>query len=62
MLTIEAKRASGAVNDQHLERVSVGTTLMEKSIAYPTDTRLYESEIARSPSGTTVRPYREILH
>lgn len=40
--TIEAGRASGAVDDKSLERVSVGTTVMEKNIAYPTDARLYE--------------------
>ncbi len=40
--TIEAGRASGAVDDRSLERVSVDTTMMEKNIAYPTDARLYE--------------------
>lgn len=40
--TIEAGRASGAVDDRSLERVSVDTTVMEKNIAYPTDARLYE--------------------
>ena len=40
--TIEAGRASGAVEDKSLERVSVDTTVMEKNIAYPTDARLYE--------------------
>lgn len=40
--TIEAGRASGAVDDKSLERVSVDTTVMEKNIAYPTDARLYE--------------------
>jgi len=40
--TIEAGRASGAVGDKSLERVSVDTTVMEKNIAYPTDARLYE--------------------
>ena len=40
--TIEAGRASGAVADRSLERVSVDTTVMEKNIAHPTDARLYE--------------------
>jgi transposase, IS5 family len=40
--TIEAGRASGALDDKSLERVSVDTTVMEKNIAYPTDARLYE--------------------
>jgi transposase, IS5 family len=40
--TIEAGRASGAVDDKSVERVSVDTTVMEKNIAYPTDARLYE--------------------
>jgi len=40
--TIEAGRASGAVDDKGFERVSVDTTVMEKNIAYPTDARLYE--------------------
>jgi transposase, IS5 family len=40
--TIEAGRASGAVADKSLERVSVDTTVMEKTIAHPTDARLYE--------------------
>ncbi|MCC5955827.1 MAG: IS5 family transposase [Natronohydrobacter sp.] len=40
--TIDAGRASGAVDDRSLERVSVDTTVMEKNIAYPTDARLYE--------------------
>ncbi len=40
--TIEAGRASGAVEDRSLERVSVDTTVMEKNIAHPTDARLYE--------------------
>ena len=40
--TIEAGRGSGAVADRSLERVSVDTTVMEKTIAHPTDARLYE--------------------
>jgi len=40
--TIDAGRATGAVDDRSLERVSVDTTVMEKNIAYPTDARLYE--------------------
>ena len=40
--TIEAGRASGAVSDKSLKRVAVDTTVMEKTIAPPTDARLYE--------------------
>ena len=41
--TIEAGRTSGAVADKSLKQVSVDTTVMEKNIAHPTDTRLYET-------------------
>lgn len=40
--TIEAGRASGAVAASSLEQVAVDTTVMEKAIAHPTDSRLYE--------------------
>jgi IS5 family transposase len=40
--TIEAGRASGAVDEGSLSRVAVDTTVMEKNIAHPTDARLYE--------------------
>ncbi len=40
--TIEAGRKSGAVDERSLSRVAVDTTFMEKNIAHPTDTRLYE--------------------
>jgi IS5 family transposase len=40
--TIEAGRASGAVDDDSLARVAVDTTVMEKNIAHPTDARLYD--------------------
>jgi IS5 family transposase len=40
--TIEAGRATGAVDDASLKRVAVDTTVMEKNIAHPTDARLYE--------------------
>jgi IS5 family transposase len=40
--TIDAGRKSGAVEDKSLERVAVDTTVMEKAIAHPTDSRLYE--------------------
>jgi transposase, IS5 family len=41
--TIEAGRATGAVEEKSLERVSIDTTVMEKNIAHPTDARLYET-------------------
>ncbi|WP_424140802.1 IS5 family transposase [Roseomonas chloroacetimidivorans] len=40
--TIEAGRASGAVSERSLSEVAVDTTVMEKAIAHPTDSRLYE--------------------
>jgi IS5 family transposase len=40
--TIEAGRAAGAVTERSLSRVVVDTTVMEKAIAHPTDSRLYE--------------------
>lgn len=40
--TIEAARSSGAIDDASLQRVAVDTTVMEKTIAHPTDARLYE--------------------
>ena len=40
--TIEAGRASGAVAERSLEQVAVDTTVMEKAIAHPTDSRLVE--------------------
>ncbi|GHE00870.1 IS5 family transposase [Allgaiera indica] len=40
--TIEAGRKSGAVDEGSLSRVAVDTTVMEKTIAHPTDSRLYE--------------------
>lgn len=45
--TIEAGRASGAISDKSLKRVAVDTTVMEKTIAHPTDARLYERARAR---------------
>ena len=40
--TIEAGRASGAVTSNSLSEIAVDTTVMEKAIAHPTDSRLYE--------------------
>ena len=40
--TIEAGRASGAVTPRSLSEIAVDTTVMEKAIAHPTDSRLYE--------------------
>lgn len=40
--TIEAGRRSYAVEDASLGELAVDTTVMEKNIAYPTDSRLYE--------------------
>ena len=40
--TIEAGRKSGAVDDASLSRIAVDTTVMEKNVAHPTDSRLYE--------------------
>jgi len=40
-LTIPAGLSSGAVRPSSLERVVVDTTIQEKAVAYPTDSRLY---------------------
>ncbi len=40
--TIETGRKSGAVAERSLEEVAVDTTVMEKAIAHPTDSRLVE--------------------
>lgn len=45
--TIEAGRAAGAVDDGSLSRIAVDTTVMEKNIAHPTDSRLYERARAK---------------
>jgi IS5 family transposase len=45
--TIEAGRSAGVVDDDRLSRVSVDTTVMEKTIAHPTDARLYEKARAK---------------
>lgn len=39
--TIETAKRKGHVTEKHLERVNVDTTVQEKAIAYPTDSRLY---------------------
>lgn len=40
--TIEAGRNSGTITDNSLKRIAVDTTVMEKTIAHPTDAQLYE--------------------
>lgn len=40
-LTLETAKAKEYVTEKHLERVNVDTTVQEKAIAFPTDTRLY---------------------
>ncbi|MCA1775820.1 MAG: IS5 family transposase [Loktanella sp.] len=40
--TIRAGQRAGTVQDAHLKKVTVDTTVMEKNIAHPTDARLYE--------------------
>ena len=40
--TIRAAQKSGAIDDDSVKRVAVDTTVMEKAIAHPTDSRLYE--------------------
>ncbi len=40
--TIEAACASGAVSERSLAEIAVDTTVMERAIAHPTDSRLYE--------------------
>jgi len=41
--TIKAGQRAGTVRDDHLKKVTVDTTVMEKNIAHPTDARLYET-------------------
>jgi IS5 family transposase len=41
--TIRAGQRAGTVQDDHLKKVTVDTTVMEKNIAHPTDARLYET-------------------
>ena len=45
--TIEAGMAAGLIDKRSAERVIIDTTVMEKSIAHPTDARLYERARAR---------------
>ena len=40
--TIRAGQRAGTVQDDHLKKVTVDTTVMEKNIAHPTDARLHE--------------------
>jgi len=40
--TIRAGQKSGAIDENSVKRVAVDTTVMEKAIAHPTDSRLYE--------------------
>ena len=40
--SVEAGRACGAVTPRSLAEIAVDTTVMEKAIAHPTDSRLYE--------------------
>jgi transposase, IS5 family len=40
--TIEAGRKAGAIEERSLDEVAVDTTVMEKAIAHPTDSGLYE--------------------
>ena len=40
--TIEAGRKAGTIDESSVKRVAVDTTVMEKTIAYPTDARLCE--------------------
>ena len=40
--TIQAGRKSGVIDEGSAKRVAVDTTVMEKNIAHPTDSRLYE--------------------
>ena len=40
--TIRAAQKSGAIDEDSVKRVAIDTTVMEKAIAHPTDSRLYE--------------------
>lgn len=39
--TLETAKREGHLTQKHMERVNVDTTVQEKAIAYPTDSRLY---------------------
>ena len=39
--TLETAKRGGHLSQKHMERVNVDTTVQEKAIAYPTDSRLY---------------------
>ena len=64
--TIEAGKLAGTVKSSDLKRVTVDTTVMEKSIAHPTDARLYETArrklvgLAREAGIEPPRVYRRV--
>ncbi len=39
-VTIEASKRAGALNSESIKRVSVDTTVQEKAVAFPTDSKL----------------------
>jgi len=47
-LTVQAGLASGAVDPASLERIIVDTTVQEKAVAFPTDSRLHNRSCERS--------------
>lgn len=58
---IEAGRKSGAIDEGSLKGVAVDTTMIEKTIAYPTGARLYERARAQlatlaQEAGVELRP------
>ncbi len=54
--TIEAGKRAGTVKGNDLKRVTVDTTVMEKTIAHPTDARLYETARRKMVGLARARP------
>lgn len=51
--TIEAALASKAVKPRELRRVTLDTTVQEKAVAFPTDSKLYNRTTGAATHGTT---------
>lgn len=53
--TIQAAKHSGKLNKRHLEKVNVDTTVQEKNIRFPTDSRLYHRMLSRLVKASRAR-------
>ncbi len=45
--TVETAKRSGLLRQRHVERVNVDTTVQEKAVSYPTDSKLYHRMLER---------------